>query len=337
MLQLSPTRRRSIAFAGSYLLLLIGMIALTRSPLFSIRPDLLGLAVLVDLTIWPTLLFYGFIARPANLSAVRMAVVVVAFIRIALFVLPENARPFTIDWPVLLAGGEGIVLAFAVVRIRAITLLYKKLRQSEDAEAALLGSLQSVLGSTTIAIILSEWQTIRWGLLGWWGVDALLPNQHSLTTHRNSGQVAMGVALLVVGLIEVVAVHLLIARWNPTAAFWVSALSGYGLLFLVADLVASCKRPSFLTSADLHLRLGIRWQAIIPKPLILSVLSIHEKPDKAPGLLNGMLLVAPNTLITLREPVEVLGPYGIRRTVSRITLFLDDEAGKTLVLPADET
>ena len=337
MPQLSPVRRRSIAFAGSYLLLLIGMIALTHSPLFSARPDLLGRAILFDLTVWPTLLFYGFIARPAKLSVLRLTVAVAVFVRIALLVLPENARPFTIDWPVLFAGVEGIMLVFVVVRIRVIVLTYRKLRAFQDAETALSGSLQTVLGSTTTTIMLSEWQTIRWGLLGWWRVEPLSPNHQPLTTHHNSGQVAMGVALLVVGLIEVVAVHLLIARWNPTAAFWVSAFSGYGMLFLVADLVASCQRPSLLTPTDLHIRVGIRWQAAIPKSLILSVVPIHEKPAKAPDLLNGVLIIAPNTLITLREPVTINGPYGIRRPVSRITLFLDDGAGKTSVLTQHET
>ncbi len=326
MLQLSPLNRRSTAFVEVYLLLLIGMIAVTRSPAFSVRPVLLGGAILFDLITWPTLLFYGLIARSAKLPIIRLAVAVLVFARIALFILPPTARPFSINLPVLLAVLEGVTITFAILRVRAIQLKYRELRRVHDATTALTGSLEAVLGSSVSALILSEWQTFRWGLLGWWRVEPAAPGQQILTTHRQSGEVAMGVALLVVGLIEGVAVHLLLARWSPSAAVWVSVFSAYGMLFLLADLVASCQRPSYATDHTVHLRLGIRWQVVIPKTLILRVLPIQEKPAKAPDLLRGTLLVTPNTLLILQEPVAASGPYGIRRNVSRIALFLDDGA-----------
>ena len=144
-----------------------------------------------------------------------------------------------------------------------------------------------------------------------------------LTTHRQSGQIALTVALGFVGLIELAGVHLLVSRWSTDVAFWLTLMSAYSMLMLVADVVATLKRPSFQTATDLHLRLGIRWQAVIPRHQISRVERIHEKPTRRKDFLNAALLTAPNVLITLEKPITVQGPYGIRREVTQLSLWLD--------------
>ena len=98
------------------------------------------------------------------------------------------------------------------------------------------------------------------------------------------------------------------------------------MLFFVAHLMATLKRPSYLTKTHLHLRLGVFWQAIIPRSALVNSSLIYDKPDKQPGLLNGAFLTAPNVLLTFDEPVTFRGPYGIQKKARTFSFFVDDRA-----------
>jgi hypothetical protein len=135
---------------------------------------------------------------------------------------------------------------------------------------------------------------------------------------------ALVAGLLLIGVIESVGIHLLLSRWNPSIAFGVTLLSIYGLLFFVADAIATVKRPSYLSVTDLHLRLGVRWRAVIPRSAIVTVSPIHEKPKKQPGHLNGAFLTAPNVLLTFNEPIFVQGPFGLQKQSSQFSFFVDN-------------
>jgi hypothetical protein len=227
---------------------------------------------------------------------------------------------------VLLAIGELSVLVTSVIRFRTLLKEYRILRPLNTRDAAILGSLEKVFGLKLATLLQYEGYVLRYSLLGWWRTTTdLLPHQQPVTSHRESGQVALSIAVLAVILIEGIGVHLLLARWNPTVAFWTTALSVYGTLFLVADLVTTCSRPSFLTTDTFFLRLGLRWKATISYENIDSILAISEKPAKEHGLVNGAFLTAPNTLIILREPIWVQGAYGIRKKAHRISMFADNK------------
>ncbi len=310
-----------------FLFLLMGMITaevlIMQTAAFARQPALLSLAVLFDLTVITSVLFHWLVGKPNGWSLLRAGLLALPMTRLALFILPANALPVAVETPVLLAVIEGAALLVALFRFRTLVQTYRQLRSATDANNALLGSLSAVFGSRAAAFTMGEWHIVQYALLGWRLKPDLPAGAVALSTHRQSGQVALLLALAAVGTIELVAVHLLLARWSARVAFWVTLLSAYGMLFIVAEVMAVLKRPSYRTADALHLRLGIRWRAVIRNDQVERVDSIFDKPAPKAGLLNTTLLTTPNLQLTLREPVTLLGPYGTRKEVSWLTLWLD--------------
>ena len=307
--------------------LLIGIeVAITHSAAFSSHQGYVSAGVIFDLVFVTTGLFYWLIIRPLHYANNRLLLMALLMSRVALFILPEGSFLPNQLWPILLLLIEGTVLVTTAVRMRSIVQTYRHLRLTMPAETALQGSLSTAFGERIAGFILSEGIVLYYALLGWRLQPDMPAGAKTMTMHRQSGKIALTIGLVLAGLIEGIAVHVLLARWSPTAAFWVTVLSAYGMLFFIADVVATLKRPSYLTETHLHLRLGVLWQAVIPRSAITDVLLIYDKPDKPPGLLNGAFLTAPNVLLTFNKPILFQGPYGIQKKVQAFSFFVDDRA-----------
>lgn len=284
------------------------------------------MAVLFDLVCVTTALFYWLVARPRHLANSRLILVALLMVRVALFILPPTAFPAAQSGTVLLVLVEGAMLLIAGFRLQTILRTYRHLRSTTGAESALHEAIALVFGHRTAGLILGEGLTLYYVLLGWRLRPDVPAGARTLTTHQQSGQVALTIGLLTIGLIEIFAVHALVTRWNASLAGWLTVISVYSSLYFVADLVATLKRPSYLTADVLYLRLGVRWRAQINRSIIADASTIYEKPPKQPGLINGAFLTAPNIRLTFREPVFVTGPFGIQKRVQQITFFVDDRA-----------
>ena len=320
---LSP---RVLSFLLLTALLMWLEVTVTHTIAFSRHPMAVSFGVLFDLVFVTTGAFYWLVARPFHLAHSRLLFMALLMLRIALFILPESPVLPNQFWPLLLVFTEGAVLIIAGLRIRIILRTYRHLRPLADVETALRGSFAAVFGDKVAGIIIGEGLIVYYTLLGWRLQPDVPVNATILTMHRQSGQMAMVVGLLSVGLTEGIGVHLLLTRWNPTIAVWVTALSIYGLLFFVADAVATLKRPSYLSDNQLHLRLGVRWRAILPGVVITDVVLIHDKPIKQPGRLNGAFLTTPNVLLTFSKPISFSGPYGIQKEFTQLAFFVDNRA-----------
>lgn len=325
---LSPQISRPLLAFLLPTILLIGVESLiAHTTTLSQHKSVLSVGILFDLVFIPTTLFYWLIARPLCFPVSRLLVVALLMLRIALFILPEASFLPERFWPFLLVSVEGTALLVAGLRFRTIVRTYRQLRLSNDAGTSLQGSLAAVFGERAAGFILGEGRVLYYALLGWRLQPDVPAGAKTLTTHKESGQIALTIALLLVGLIENAAVHLLLARWNPTVSFWVTAFSVYGLLFFVANLIATLKRQTYLSNNQLQLRLGVFWQADIPRSAIADISLINEKPDKQPDLLNGAFLTAPNVLLTFTESIIFQGPYGIQKEIRRFSFFVDDRTG----------
>lgn len=311
------TYRWPVLLAIYALLVAVAHLIVLPSAAYTAHPGIVGTALFFDLTIWPMLGLYWLIARPKQWAAGRLVLSAVVLIRLAMFWLPR--LPIS-DWALTLGGLEVLILGSLVFRLRTISQTYRLLRRTQDAEKAGQGALNAVFGERFTRLIWSEGAIIYYALLNWHRKQVLPANAVPLTTHRESGQLALLIGLLGISSIELVAAHLLLVHWFPAVANWVTLLSGYGCLLLLAVINTAWVRPSYLTPDNLHLRLDLRWQAVIPRHQIAATTPIF---DKKPGAFNLALLTSPNLLLTLNEPVQLTGLYGIRKTVTQLTLFVD--------------
>lgn len=147
----------------------------------------------------------------------------------------------------------------------------------------------------------------------------------SFTMHRRAGYSSVVFGLTIVVLVETVAMHMLLRLWSSTAAWILTGLSVYALVWLVGDYRAIVARPIRITTAHLQIRLGVRWEADIPHRNVAHVDLLRSPIGKPTGdTLVVALLGQPNLRVKLEEPVEVMGMYGVRRIVRNLWLRVDE-------------
>jgi hypothetical protein len=150
----------------------------------------------------------------------------------------------------------------------------------------------------------------------------------SYTMHRRVGYLAVVIGLMMVVFVEIVPVHLLVSQWSVPVAWLFTGLSIYGCVWLVGDYRAMATRTLRVTPSLLAMRVGVRWEADIPIDRIKSVEPL-SKHAESPGTdtLDAGLLGESNLRLILHESIEVIGMYGIRKSVCEIRLTVDDAEG----------
>jgi hypothetical protein len=131
---------------------------------------------------------------------------------------------------------------------------------------------------------------------------------------------------MVAGAGELVALHFLLVRWHPAAAWVHFALAAYGLIWLLGDYRAILRRPLEVSEEGLRLRCGIRWNGRVTWDQISGweVLSWRDDVPSEKDFRSLAVFGKPHYLLRLKEPVELTGPYGLRQKVSCLGLGVDD-------------
>jgi hypothetical protein len=111
---------------------------------------------------------------------------------------------------------------------------------------------------------------------------------------------------------------------------WQTAISIATLAWLAADYVAMGRGAVRLDDEALALDVGRRFSLRIPRGKVAAVVQPQWRDIPEAGTpaaadyLNLMKPAAPNVLVTLAEPARVRIAGGIRRTVRRIGLHVDE-------------
>ncbi|WP_338874599.1 hypothetical protein WBJ53_03175 [Spirosoma sp. SC4-14] len=319
--------RPFLLFAGLALAVVCLEIAVVRSAAFQQKPDWVALGLTFDMLIGLPLLYYFLLVRRLKVPLRSLFGIFGLALSLTALILPTNYQQFVgLLRRSLLLVELGIV-GYALLRINQIRRYYRQFSAvSADFMTNLLQSLDAVLGHSRFnRILVSELSILRYSLLGWWLPVEKKATDIVFTSHRESGQTALTMGLLLIGIIETTVVHLLIDRWDSTSAWLATAASFYSLLFIVADLVATGKRPVLVRSNDLVLRFGLRGYGTIQRKQIGQIVPITNKPEHHANTMMGTFLTVPNIFIELTEPVTMTGLLGSQRTVRRIALFIDDK------------
>ena len=146
----------------------------------------------------------------------------------------------------------------------------------------------------------------------------------SFTVYKEVGYLTVLVTLLALFVIEIVALHYILISSHPTLAWTLTGLSIYGLIWVVGDYRAMVERPIRVTAKHLQLRVGVRWDADIAFDQIALVESnVSMKEPIGRGTAKLGMLSQSNLHLTLKEPVEIVGMYGLRKKTTDIWLQVD--------------
>jgi hypothetical protein len=150
-------------------------------------------------------------------------------------------------------------------------------------------------------------------------------NGRSFTAYKKNGiRLILGVFLVCI-FVEGTAFHFLTGLWSKKLAWVLTALSAYTALQLLAHLRAIRSRPVLLGDKDLYLRNGLVADAHLRIDDIEEI-GFTRKTDPAEGAVKLALFKAlegHNIRLRLRQPVDIILPFGLRRQAATILFFVD--------------
>jgi len=321
-----PRGRSWVRLADLSLLAAIWCVAIltTRAAAFSAYPDLLGPAVMVDLTLTAGLAHWWLGVVRGGLPAWTLSIVLLAGVVLGMAIAPGHGTVAAV-----LAGlVELTVAGVAVARGRTLMATFRARRQEGwELLDAFEAGLADALESETLARAVRTEAELLWLCVAGWRQEPDLPRGGTVVTHhREAGWFGVLGALLVVFVGEGLAVHLILDSlgWR-TAAWLLTASHLYGAMWLIGDAQALRLRPTLVTPDGIDLRLGLRWRARIDRATVEKV-EVCSADPAADELVLAVIGPA-EVRIVLREPVVVHGLFGLTRSTTRLRVQADDAAG----------
>jgi hypothetical protein len=285
----------------------------TRTAAFA-RGGVVPFAVLVDLVLVLPVLYYFVALRPAKRSLLRAAPVLALGVWVAAALLGSRADTAPI-MRVVAPVAELVALALLAHRLRAAS------RQFRAAEGDDFLLRVEAMPHPLLRLLAAELAVFYYAFRALRAPRPMSANEFGYTEKSGAGPLLLAFALLTA--IEGVVVHLFLVASLPRVAWIVSAVHAYGLVWLFAAFQAARLRPLVVYSDRLLVRTSFLWTAVVPRAAIAAVTHVAGAP-RAKGLLVAAFAAPPELLLTLVEPVIARGPMGIRRSVDRIALYVDD-------------
>ncbi len=300
--------------------------AIVSSRFFQRDPGVLSGAIAIDLIVIVPILYWCLVVRPGLAPSRTLIPIAALAIVMASAVLPRAHSGF-LGWTrALLLPAETGLLVYIAWKVR--TLVSRgRLAGDRDVLETAEAVIADGLGNRFIARLIATEFAVLYFAVASWGGRGRQPS-------APRGALAFGIvhswpviaALGFVLALETAGMHLLIARWSGVAAWVLTALNAYALLWVVGECRATALRPTLIEPDALRIRVGLRCQATIPFRLVERVdgapwRSAATRPD---GWLNFAGPGGPNVILSFREPIRVRRVYGLETSVRGLGLRLDD-------------
>lgn len=314
-------------FAASITALLAIEHVVVQSLVFVRQPRTVAFGITFDIVVGIPVLYWLLIVRPLRINPLTLIAALLFSITIASLLLPPGYQQFVRPAQYVLMLVEAVLLIIALRQFMKIIQAYRLLSsERSDFIANFEEAMTNVLGKMAVmSVLVTEISTLYYAF-SWDKRIEAKPGQTIYTTYRRTGISAILIMLFVVTIIEAAAVHLVIARWSPATAWILSALSAYTALLIASYARSLPKRPVLVDSQHIHLRVGLFWRATTHRLNVETIRLVHWNSSLDAHTLNAAkpLMTEPNLLLVLKEPVEVVGLYGIRRKVSRLAIYIDE-------------
>ncbi|MEM1125072.1 MAG: hypothetical protein AAGI71_00355 [Bacteroidota bacterium] len=294
----------------------------------AIDPAVVSVGVVLDLTVLVPLLYYLLLVRGRGWPGITVVPVFVVSTWAASALVPADQHALLGTLRTLAVPAAELILlgVIGVKAGRAVRVASNERASGADRYAAFQAAAHSVVpvpGAARAAAF--ELALLYYAGAGAWKKPLYGPE--TFTSHRRSGYGAIVGAVLLAGVGELVAGHVLLSLWSTTAAWVHAALSVYGLLWFWGDYQALRHRPTVLTATHLEVRLGLRWTVAAPLRQFARVERVPktwQASDESVYLNAVPLGAAPTHVIHLTAPLDAEGLYGRRRSVTAVGLYVDE-------------
>lgn len=318
----------AIALTDRALIVLIPMVA---------HPRALELGVALDLTVVSALLAWWMLRRELGWGVGALVPLYFGSLFTARLALPTQYQSVLRPAHLLAAPLELLVFAWVALKVRAGRRAWARAGTGghPDAGDRLDASAREALGPGRLSdVFATELTVLRYALLSW--RETPPHGDHMLSYHRGSAYGAIAVAVILASAAEIPAMHLLVGLWSAPAAWLLTILGVYGVLWVVGDWRACRARPVRVENGTLRIRFGLRWRMDVPLEHILSARPAtgSERAHRRSVDLRLALPGAAWTRIELDRPVTATGMYGLRREVRTLGLGVDQPERLSAALDA---
>jgi hypothetical protein len=293
---------------------------ISRSYVAASRPGVIGLASLADLMITVPVLFYFLIVRRGYSSWMALIPVTFAGARAAGFLLTSGEQAYlpAVRW-------LGIPLELWIVA--QIVRRFRRIERGGDVLSRIRTAASTLIPYQRLGeIVADEIAVFYYAFCSWRARPDARSNWQAFGYSEASGWGMFSTLLAIAVVVEGVPVHLLLQQWSGTAAWIMTALDFYALMWLIAIGRAARLRLILVSGETVLLRMGLMWEIEIPRELIVSCRRSGwpAKGRKQAGYLSTVVMNEPQWVIELSEPVIAKGLYGRLRMVTRIGIAVNE-------------
>ncbi len=203
---------------------------------------------------------------------------------------------------------------------RVFTFRFKKLNQYQNFLRVL---------STDLSVF--YYVFFSWGKKKQERLQCLHQNTLTFTYHKNGEYLGVFIMLVHALTIEIIAVHLMVMQYSHAAAWVLTALDIYALLFIIADYQAIRLSPVILDKKGIHIQKGLRFHAFIPYERIDQIIennkdakSVNKEKGTFNLTLGGLEAVNPKYKLILDQPIQAYSLFGIRKFIDAVYITVDE-------------
>lgn len=270
---------------------------------------------------------YFLIIRKTAIPNISIVPLLVLSMILSGLVLPESQQWYlngfkTWIFPLV----EITVISLIIWRVRSVIKAYQtNKREQLDFFSTLTETCKDFVPSSFVMPLATEISVFYYGFFKW-RKRTLATNEFSY--HKSSGAVTLLVAIIGVVAIEMVTLHVLLAKWSPVFAWVMTILSCYSALQIFGFAKAIVYRPIQVTEQNVVFRFSILKEAIIPfediESIELTTKDLDSEVEIAKlSLLHG--LEGHNVVVTLKNKHEAVGLYGRKTAFDKMALHIDDK------------
>lgn len=166
-----------------------------------------------------------------------------------------------------------------------------------------------------LRLIITEFALLTYSLTGW---ILLKPKRGTLFSNHRRDDDTVFIAVAIVICFEAIPVHFLVHEYSVWAAWILTALSTYSLMWVLGEMAARRCRPSLLTRDWLRVSHGLRGEVVIRLTDVIEVVPAAESKPEAQVGDDAQLL------FRLRKLTTVYGWFGMEKQATEIGVAVDE-------------
>lgn len=314
-------------FLGLMILIVSVDFILMNSGLFTEFDQVLSIGIILDFVVVIPLLIYFLIYKKINVSFLSVLPFALLGYILLGFMMPSTGQRLLDVVKYILIPIEVTFLSYLIY---SIILNIRKTRRSNMEGLHPIQVLQNSLDITfkqslMVPVLAHELAVLFYSLFSWKTKPYVRQGSLWFSYHHNSGALVMVLFVSKLLLLEGVLVHILLAQWSHTLAWIISFGNLYLILMLISEVRAMYINPILMTDKSVIIRYGNQMFADIDLDFMKSADKImFDKLTKEKLKVSFVpLFTEPNIHIQLKDKISIIGPYGVRKKVDHIYLFLD--------------